>query len=200
MSRSFRTQKESLVAERRIARTPDGEPCLPRIVVRNPRPGDAHVLDHALIERFLREQPPESFYGLAAIELRARQGRVGRPFASYRGAGKTVIIYSVPPVWTFKTNSTFCALSMMRFGAVADLADGVLTVSWPDGSFPEMWFLFDVLAHELGHHARKQFVHKNGKRGSRQDEERLADRAARRALAASMKQWAQGRSTSLPPT
>jgi hypothetical protein len=186
VAKSYRTQKESALAARRIERDSQGQPVLPRIVQRKPRPGDIHPLDKRVLRWFLERQPVDIYYGLRAIELRAREGAVGEPYALYRRQSKEILVYSIPPVWTFSHLSEGHRNRLEGFQAVVQDQDGEVVVSWPDEDYLTLWFLFDVVAHELGHHSGNQFAHKNGPRGRTKDEEARADLAAARALHAEL--------------
>lgn len=84
MSRSFRSQKESVIAERAIERDGEGRPLLPRIVERAPAPGDIHPVSKRVLRRLLSGLPVEYLHGLSRIELRARElPLIGQPFGSY---------------------------------------------------------------------------------------------------------------------
>jgi hypothetical protein len=51
MSRSFRTQKESVIAARRIKKDQQGDIILPRIIERKPAFGDIHPISKTAIKR-----------------------------------------------------------------------------------------------------------------------------------------------------
>lgn len=95
MSRSFRTEKESVAAARRIERTEDGGVILPRIVERRPKPGDSHPLPKRALQALLQKIPVEYLYGLKRIELRARWD--GMEFlACYVPQQREIRLYSLP--------------------------------------------------------------------------------------------------------
>src|SRR5438552_12590494 len=76
MSRSYRTQKESIIARRRVT-------MLPRVIERPPAFGDIHPLAGRTVRCLFRRIPLEYLYGLARIELRPRQtAAVGQPLAA----------------------------------------------------------------------------------------------------------------------
>lgn len=83
MSRSFRVEPKRRIAARNARRDKDGRALLPGIVVRQPREGDVHPLPKRLLAKALAGLPLELWHGLRRIELRAREGDVGRPFATY---------------------------------------------------------------------------------------------------------------------
>lgn len=97
MTRSYRTQKRSRLAERRIERTAEGEVRYPRVIARQPRRGDSHPLSSAFVRGLIKLAPIEYCYGLARIELRARQSEVvGEPFGYYMKDEKAIVLYSLP--------------------------------------------------------------------------------------------------------
>ncbi|HMO65131.1 MAG TPA: hypothetical protein PKE47_07920, partial [Verrucomicrobiota bacterium] len=96
MSRSFRTEPKRRIAARNVPRDADGRARLPRIVARQPRQGDVHPLPKRLLTRLLAGLPLELWHGLTRIELRAREGEVGRPFASYHPRDRSIRLHSLP--------------------------------------------------------------------------------------------------------
>jgi hypothetical protein len=53
--------------------------------------------------------------------------------------------------------------AMKRFFAVIEVGGGRTTVLWPTRELLAVWYYTEVLAHELGHHYRRQY---RGRRGS----------------------------------
>ena len=158
MSRSFRSQKESVTASRRIKRRADGSVVLPRLIEREPAPGDTHPLSKSALVRLLHSFPVEYVYGLSRIELRARQGReVGCPFACYRPDERAVLLYSLPKVWRLRSISADFARSLTKFHADLTFEEEAVVVSWRDGAVMGLWFYCDVFTHELGHHFAEQY-------------------------------------------
>jgi hypothetical protein len=176
MSRSYRTEKVSRIATRRLRKNSSGELILPRIVERRPAKGDAHPIPAGVIRRILGVVPVEYVYGLRLIELRARQNSVGLPFAFYRPGERKIVIYSVPPVWEFELLPPSLRRSLKRFhAAIADSPARTMSrITWNPPEFRTVWFAAEVLAHEFGHHLRFQYRHKNGRFGRRVDEELVA--------------------------
>ena len=81
MSKSFRTQPEHIIAQRRVKRNASGEIEYPRIVFQKPRPADIYPIDKKLMISILERMPVEYIYGLKKIELRSRKSnRIGDPY------------------------------------------------------------------------------------------------------------------------
>jgi len=67
MSRSFRTQKEAIIARRHIVRVGNGAPFVPRIIERAPAPGDIHPVPKRNMRFFLERVPVEYLYDCVAL-------------------------------------------------------------------------------------------------------------------------------------
>lgn len=181
MSRSYRSQKESVTAERCIQRVTDGSPVLPRIIERAPAPGDSHPLSKRVLGRLLQRVPVEFIYGLSRIELRARElPRIGAPFGSYWISERAIVLYSLPSVFHFRTLSADFRRSLNRFHAVIKSDSDGFTISWPEPAVMSLWFYSYVFTHELGHHFIEQYKSKNSRIRSRNAEELVADLHAKR--------------------
>ncbi|HEY5793132.1 MAG TPA: hypothetical protein VIS74_07525 [Chthoniobacterales bacterium] len=181
MSRSYRSQKESVTAERRIERTRDGSPRLPHIIERAPAPGDSHPLPKRVLHRFLQRVPVEFIYGLSRIELRARElSLIGAPFGSYWVGERAIVLYSLPPVFHCRSLSSDFRGSLKRFHATIQSDANGVTVSWREPAVMSMWFYSFVFTHELGHHFVEQYKSKNSRIHSRNAEELVADLHAKR--------------------
>jgi hypothetical protein len=181
MARSYRTQKESVIAARRAKRGTDGSPVLPRIIERKPAPGDIHPLSKRSIRYLLRMLPAEYLYGLSRIELRARQGpEIGRPFGWYWEDERAIVLYSLPTVWRLPGITRDFARSLRRFYADFKIEDGAVVVSWRADAIMGLWFYCDVVTHELGHHFAQQYEGKNGRLRGRRFEELIANLQAKR--------------------
>jgi hypothetical protein len=161
MSRSYRSQKRSVLAARRIIRDSAGRPKLPRIIERRPFPGDSHPISKTFLRNTLRHLPIEYLYGLKRIELLPRtSAEVGDPYACYLNDEKAIRIYSLPMVWTWEDSLTgiFHQSDMQhRFGAEATRQGEGVTIKWSDYQRREIWFFVYILMHELGHHFRNQY-------------------------------------------
>ncbi len=176
MSRSYRTQKESSIAERRIARYDDGSIVLPRVIERSPKIGDVHPLSKRRIITLLKKIPVEYVYGLDRIELRARENSsIGKPFGLYRRDEKAIILYSLPTVWRLHSLSIGLAKTLAKFHADVTFDDTGVEVSWKHEVLFALWFDFTVFRHELGHHFVEQYKHKNGRLLGRQYNELIAE-------------------------
>jgi hypothetical protein len=77
MSRSYRTQKESVIAARRARRAPDGGVKLPRIVEREPAPGDVHPLVAELQARRFTEKLFSDYFKTKASAKKTAQQTEG---------------------------------------------------------------------------------------------------------------------------
>jgi hypothetical protein len=175
MSRSFRTEKESVTARRR------GN-TLPRVVERAPAPGDIHPLTARAIRGLFDGIPAEYLHGLTRIELRARcTAEVGQPFGCYQRREKVVVLYSVPPtIWEFPGLRADFRRSLAACYAIISKEEGCVRVAWPDQSLISLWYYSNVFTHELGHHYVEQYRHKNGEVGGRLFNEFVAEMHARR--------------------
>jgi hypothetical protein len=192
MSFSYRTDKRSRLAARRIARDSAGNVRGPRIVQRRPYRGDVHPLDRQWLRVLIRGLPIEYLYGLKRIELRARNGEAGLPYGEYARDEKVIRLYSLPLEWCWYTDrvSDVHLRTLRNFDAEVSEDNGKVHVRWTHRNLLAWWFYAEVFVHELGHHHRNQYRFQN-QRGARWEEEMLADihgnrlwRALRRRLAA----------------
>lgn len=181
MARSYRTRKESVTAAERMPRNADGSIRFPRIVERRAKPGDAHPLTKADINRVFDRIPLEYLYGLDRIELRSRAARdVGDPFGCYLPDERAVILYSLPEAWHLPGLGIRMRRALERYRAQITETEAGVTVEWPVRGSLIVWFFFDVLMHELGHHFVRQYRHKNGPIRGRLYNELIADLHANR--------------------
>lgn len=156
---------------------------LPRVVARKPRHGDVHPLSRTAIRALLRRLPAAQLRGLRRIELRAREGDVGAPFALYRRQERDIILYSLPPAeWWMSSLDAGCARDLLRVGAGIVRHRHGVSIHFSDGGGMDL-FMRDVLAHELGHHLRNQTVARYPRVARTADEEAVADLHARRTRA-----------------
>ncbi len=172
MGRSRNTEKESVWAARRIGRDEDGEPRLPRIVVRKPKRGDIHPLSKSVLAHALKTIPVEYIYGLTRVELRARQGnRIGDPYGAYWPDEKAIVFYSLPVLWVVDRMSEGGQKDMEQFGAKVWQQGRQWHVRWRSKRHLAFWFFKEVVVHELGHHFANQYKNKRGRiRGVRFEE------------------------------
>ena len=181
MSNSFRTQKESVLAARRIKRDVEGEPVFPRIVVKPPTAGDIHPLTKSNLQRLFDQVPIEYLYGLRRIELKPRPNNdVGNPFALYSPSEKTIKLFSLPREWKLKHLNNSIRYSLEKFHAEITEDEELIVVRWRNVEVMCLWYYCDVFAHELGHHFKTQYYHKNGGFGSYRDQEFVAELHAKK--------------------
>src|SRR4051794_39050606 len=100
MAHSRHTDPPRVVAHRADARTGMARA---RVVERRPRYGDLHPIPKSIVEALLVIVPGEYALGLRRVELRARQGPLGQPYAEYLRGEKVVVIYSVPTQWELRS-------------------------------------------------------------------------------------------------
>ncbi len=175
MSRSFRTQKESIIAERNSKRDQQGEVVLPRIIERKPAHGDIHPLSKKSLRGVLKKLPVEYLYGLKKIELRPRNGEIGSPFGYYLDGEKTIVLYSLPMQWNLSGLGLSLGKSLVKYYAQIELTDEKYCINWPEESIMGLWFYSYVITHELGHHHVNQYRHKNGTIKNYEHHEIMAD-------------------------
>lgn len=180
MSRSYRTQKESVIARRRTATD-----AVPRVVERGPAAGDIHPLQSRAVRGLFERIPAEYLYGLTRVELRPRRTKaIGRPFGCYWRDEKAIILYSVPPVvWQFRSLSADFRHSLAACHAAITRRDDHVFVTWPDDALISLWYYAHVFTHELGHHYVEQYRAKNGRVGGKLFGEFVAEMHARRFTA-----------------
>ncbi len=180
MSRSYRTQKESVIARRNIRRDPEGSPVLPRLIQRKPHQEDVHALPKQALARLLTRIPQTYLYGLSRIELRARSSKeIGQPFGLYLPDEKAILLYSLPTKWELDFIGSSLELSIKRYYGNIIKGNGQINVSWPNKEVMGLWFYCYVFTHELGHHYRQQYRYKR-KSGGLAEEELVADLHAKR--------------------
>ncbi len=166
-------------SSRTKARARGRTPALPRVVARKPRHGDVHPLSAAEVRAFLAKLPVAQLDQLRRIELRAREGDVGHPFALYRREERDIILYSTPPdEWWMTALDKGCAADLRRAGAGIVRHKHGVSIHFCDGAMQT--FMRDVLAHELGHHLRNTTRGRYPRVGRTADEEAFADLHARR--------------------
>jgi hypothetical protein len=99
MSRTYRTDKENRIAERRMPRDREGNIVLPRIVRRKPRLGDVHPITNVQLSMVLDLVPLKYLYKLNSIELLPRKDDIGNPFGYYTAHERRIVLYSLPLKW-----------------------------------------------------------------------------------------------------
>jgi hypothetical protein len=176
MSRSYRTDPKWRIAERNAPRDENGRIVLPRIVEKAPRPGDIHPLSGQLLTRLLGRLPPELYYGLRLVEMRARQGKCGDPYAYYFPRSKTIWLYSLPPVLEFDQLSERSREIFEEFPkTVVEPRGSCWRISWETNGARAYWFFCRIFCHELGHHHHMQYPAKTGHPKRMLEEELLAE-------------------------
>lgn len=101
-------------------------------------------------------------------------------------------------MWHLAGAGSWLLNSLRRFFAeVQEVEDG-LEVRWPEEGFMAVWFFYEVLAHELGHHYTERYRRKNNRTGGVQHEEIVADLHARRIFEERLKEMRE-RGSSTPP-
>jgi hypothetical protein len=132
----------------------------------------------------LQVVPVEFVYSLARVELRARKGEVGFPWAEYRPDERIVIVYSIPEdEYTLEAISPAEQGSMQTYGAEISRGQDGYVVRWTNPESRAVWFAFTVLYHELGHHYDMQYRTRRAPSRGRRSEEAFADQKARHILA-----------------
>jgi len=118
MSKSYRTQKESVVAERRIKRDKENDPIYPPVVVKTAKQGDIHPLTKTDLMRLFKHIPLKYLYGVRRIELKPRlTTQIGDPFGQYSMPEKVVTLFSLPLEWHLTSVSDWLRNSISRFHA-----------------------------------------------------------------------------------
>jgi hypothetical protein len=178
VSQTFKTWPPRIYALSSHKRDRNGRRVLPRIVHRNPRPGDIHPLNPGMVRELLRGVPAEYIYGLKAIELRPRQGEVGEPYGTYLRGDKRIWLYSCPPrSWRFSARAWPRHLGNLAAGArlAANQEDPAsVLIEWDDPE--DLWRTYThTLFHELGHHYVDQYRLSRGRPSTRRRNEDLAD-------------------------
>lgn len=176
MTRSYRTDHPRRIAQRRIARDAGGNPILPRIIERRPRPGDVHPIPKRVLRRMLADVPLEFLHGLGSIDLRARKNdAIGKPLATYHHYHRTIVLYSLPFTWSLPVMPRRLLRSLLKWHATVDTAGGSVTVTWPEWYQLGFWYFDFVLCHELGHHFSEQYRQRYGRVDGTRCREAVAD-------------------------
>ena len=162
-------------------------PRQPRIVTQKPLPGFVLPLRSCDVRLFLTRLGPAAAYGLCEVRLRREClfGTIGVTFAEYILPGR-IDVYAVPASpWRLAFVPPPADLQAIgRYAARVDVNQAArqTTVWWEPGGLTA-FFLYEVLAHEIGHHVLQQH---RGKRSAqvcrRADHESCADLYARRVM------------------
>jgi len=184
MSGSSRTEPKWLQAASRVPFDRRGRAIMPRLVEHPARPGDVHLLDRRSLSRLLPRLRLEFIHGLRAIELRARVGEVGDPYAYYDGRHKIIRLFSVPyPDWPWPSRRLRSGSSLDACGAVLVTHGAECVLHWSSRKDAARFFFSFVLAHELGHHHAYQYKHKRRLPGSPRAHEDRAEAVVMRMRA-----------------
>lgn len=207
MSRSLHTQKLSVRAQRRLERpyskrreearrlsgrehgTQQAPIALPRrhpVQTRKAPPGMQHPLALRDIQALIERLGPASLYGLKTIRFRPESAlrAEGIVFAEYAPPGE-IHLYTLPAS-PWRLSFLLTAEDREAFEGYdarleIDLDREQTTIYWSADGL-KRFMLYEVLAHELGHHLLQ---HHKGKRKAtlcrRSDHEKRADLQSRRA-------------------
>ena len=96
------------------------------------------------------------FYGLTAIKLFPRPGKIGEPYGLYLNDEKVVWLYSVPyPEWRFDRQINVNHYE--SHGADVKSTDDGAILRWPASVDLAYYMYREVLLHELGHHFHNRY-------------------------------------------
>jgi hypothetical protein len=205
MARSLHTQKLELRAVRRLARpyskrrseaallsgrtggSKANAPSRLPIGVHRHQTRLCHPLNRQDISSLAELLGPVAIYGLKSIQLRREPAirTEGIVFAEY-ALSADIFLYALPTgPWNlpFPLAPTDCA-AFRRYGALVEsnVNRNTTMVSWPLNCL-KRYLLYEVLAHELGHHAVQRSRGKLATSVCRtRDHEALAERYTSRAL------------------
>ena len=129
-----------------------------RIIRHAPSAGYAHPAEPADIRRLLQRLPPRYQYKLHTIELRpspAREAPGALPLGRLLLPGRVILFAQPCSPWMLGGLLADAEQErLMRAGAsvYADRRSCLTVVTWPEGRLRD-FMLYDVLLHELAHHA-----------------------------------------------
>jgi hypothetical protein len=133
MSLSYRTMPTEQLARWHYPRNPDHYLIRPRVIEREPRPGDIHPLPQSDLRAFLGVVPIDYTYNLRFVELRPRVSEeIGHPYGFYRFKERMIVLYSVPArEWFFPLRLQHYAQGYLKsFRADAEITDMGVRVTW----------------------------------------------------------------------
>lgn len=162
---------------------------LPDIRMNRPRKGHFHPAGKADIYDVLCDLGEEYIYGLRGIWLAQAGGMPSAYGKLVLGKlcvpGRIILYEQVIPPWVLPGRlAAKDEERLLRAGAELELLgqDTQTVVHWPDTTLRD-FMLFDVLMHELAHHALQQYTGKRSMRVARtKDHEAVADKLAYQAL------------------
>jgi hypothetical protein len=145
-------------------RTEDRPATMPRVWVREPRPGYFHPAPKPAILEALHHVGAVCTYGLRSIALvRAPAVPAARVrFGRLRIPGEVLLYDQAIPPWILpgRLADTECERLEYAGAEIEIVGDGIQTrVGWPGETLRD-FMLFDVLMHELGHHMVQQYTGK----------------------------------------
>jgi hypothetical protein len=186
MSRTYRTDKEGRIAERRMPRDREGNLVMPRIVRRKPRRGDVHPITNKQLMMVFDRLPLEYLYNLTSVELLPRKDGIGNPFGYYSALERRIVLYSLPLNWETEFEDELSAdffgpvLRLEEYPAEVETDENIARVKWSNEEQMGFWFTRIVLLHEFVHHFRANFRSKRkaGWSIKREHEEFLTDQQA----------------------
>lgn len=182
--------KEMGISHRFQDRDLPDRPILPRIIIKQPRPGYLHALEKNDVLQILDFIGAEAIYGLRSIEL-VQQPNVSALRSPLFGRiivpGRIKLYEQPAPPWRLPGILPETEVKKMRrAGAKIEIDHEVKAtfVNWPEQTLRD-FMIFEVLLHEVGHHILQ---HNTGKRTRRivrtRDHEAFARRYASRCRAA----------------
>jgi hypothetical protein len=158
------------IDECRIAR---GAPaCSVRVICRQPGDGYAHPAGRTDVLRLLHQLPPRYRYRLRSIELLPAppRGRAAAPVLGRLDLPGRVVLYAQPSApWLLRgVLSDIERQRLQRAGAEisVDWRSCLTVVTWPEHSLRD-FMLYDVLIHELAHHAAQARRTRSARRKAR---------------------------------
>lgn len=180
MSNSYRTEKESVKAERKIRRDPNGEIIYPRIIEHKLPKDEFHPLPKRILKENLKMIPVEYIYGLDRIELMSNKepGVCSTYFASQ--SGNYIVLYSLPKIiWSINIKGIDRDDSWL-FNDILKNRDTEERRKWEALYTIGLWEYLRVFLHELGHHHINKFRHKEKQSKKIKINEQSAERHKKR--------------------
>lgn len=132
---------------------------MPRIVAKRPRRGCSHPASRRDVGVALRLFGEACSYGVRAVKLRQGAG-CGWCFGRLIVPGRIVLFDQPPSPWRLPGLREDDRRRLEVAGATVEAQAGAVLVRWTPDALRD-FMLFDVLAHELGHH---RLQHHKGKR------------------------------------
>jgi hypothetical protein len=174
----------AMASEQQAATSAPG--AFPRISRQRPRRGYFHPASRPDVTRVLEAAGGEYSYGLKSIRM--VQGGAGAvpgqlSFGRLVVPGSILIFEQPVSPWTLPGTLSGSDLARLSAsGAIVTPINGETTtlIQWPNNTLRD-FILFDVLLHELAHHALQQYTGKRGARIARtKDHEAFAEQTVER--------------------